>query len=256
MRVYRSNHYLQAGTGFNRQLDNVQVYPYDQYYNRGDGVGSIFRSLYSTVVPLVKSAFRIGQKALATPVGQAVKKAAKRTAMRAGLNVVNDALSGENIIKATKRELKAAPATFVEEIKKNKPGSGGNAACIKSKPRYAVVAMGNNGKKRGGKKKKKKKKQAVAAIPLAGMGVKTKSKSLKQFIAKLQQKGRIPYSLALSTKPAGSGKKKGGKKGKKGKKGGKKKKKNTTMRNGGSNGKKKTKKTKKRGRRVKADLFD
>jgi hypothetical protein len=245
MRVYRSNHYLQAGAGFNRHLDNVQVYPYDQYYNRGDGVGSIFRSLYSTVVPLVKSAFRIGKKALATPVGQAVKKAAKRTAMRAGLNVVNDALAGENIIKSTKKQLKSAPATFVEEMKKNKPGSsGGNAACIKSKPfNTTVVAATQISSK---KKKRKKKKQAVAAM--AGMGV--KSKSLKQFIAKLQKKGRAPYPIALTTKPAGSGKKRGGKKKKK------KKKTMTTRKANGSGRGKKKKKKKKQGRRVKADLFD
>lgn len=173
MRVFRSSEYLQRGAGFHRQLDNVQMYPYDQYYNRGDGIGSIFRSLYSTVVPIVKSAFRIGKKAMATPVGQAVKKAAKRTAMSAGLNVVNSALDGERVDKAIKRELKSTPGNFVKELRKNV--RGGNAAYIAvAQPSKKGKTVKKKKKKKGGKKNKK---------------IKVKGASLAKFLKQLKQHG-------------------------------------------------------------------
>ena len=226
MRVFRSREYFQRGAaGVIRHPDNAEIYPYDQYYDRGEGIGSIFRSLYSTMVPLVKSVFRIGKKALRTPVGQAVKKAAKRTAMKAGLQVVDDALQGRNVLKAAKTELKRTPGRFVQELKKDLPKKRGKRG---RKTTLSVAKRGGNAayvkrltakqyKKKKKKKKGKKKKQVAVS-----------SAALKQFIRQIgkraSKKGRT-----ISKKKKGKGKRKGKKK-------------------GSSTGK--------RGNRAKLDLFD
>lgn len=72
MRVFHSARYLTIGSGAER------------YRYRGEGIGSIFSSLYSTVVPLVKGALRVGAKALRGQTAQQVKRIAKRNAVRAG----------------------------------------------------------------------------------------------------------------------------------------------------------------------------
>lgn len=95
--------------------NNALAYYQDRYRHRGSGVGSIFSSLFSSVVPLFKTAAKIGMKAIRTPVGRALAKEAKRTAMQAGLNVVHDALQGKNVVHSTKNEMK--------RIKNNIPSS-------------------------------------------------------------------------------------------------------------------------------------
>jgi hypothetical protein len=103
MRVFRDDLIdLRNGGSYPR------VYADRQNYQRGKGIGSIFSSIYSSVVPLIKSALRIGKNVAATPVGRSIVKEAKKTAMKAGLNVVNDALRGENVFQSTKRELRSA----------------------------------------------------------------------------------------------------------------------------------------------------
>ena len=86
-------------------------YARDISMQRGGGVGSIFSSIYSSVVPLVRSALK-------SQVGQSLLKDAKSTAVRAGLDVVGDALDGENVLESTKRHMKQARSDFGRKINK------------------------------------------------------------------------------------------------------------------------------------------
>lgn len=73
--------------------------------DRGAGIASIFSNIYSSVVPIIKSALRIGKKAAQTRAGKKILSKTKKHAMQAGLNVVGDALQGKNIVESTKNEL-------------------------------------------------------------------------------------------------------------------------------------------------------
>ena len=90
------------------------IYQSQMQSMRGAGIGSIFSNIYSSVMPFIKSAFRIGSKAAKSKVGRSLAKKAKKKAMKAGLNVVSDALQGKNVINSTKRELNKAK----QEVKK------------------------------------------------------------------------------------------------------------------------------------------
>jgi hypothetical protein len=120
MRTFRSQRYYMNGVGLGGggRRDNVLVYPYDQYRMRGAGLGSIFSSLFSSVVPLFKSAFRIGTKVLKSPAAKTLARQAKKQAIRSSLNIVGDALSGKNVKESAKRELESTKQTVAKAVKR------------------------------------------------------------------------------------------------------------------------------------------
>jgi hypothetical protein len=68
-------------------------------YQRGNGLGSIFGSIFKAVAPLAKSALRT--------VG--------KTALRTGLSVAGDALSGRNVVESLEDHGKMAAANLVKK---------------------------------------------------------------------------------------------------------------------------------------------
>jgi len=105
MHIYESDLYLMKGRGGAYYLD-------ESAYHRGGGLGSIFSSIFSRVVPYIKSAFRMGsnvvRKAASSDVGKVLKKELKKQATTAAVNVASDALKGENVLKSSKKNLKRA----------------------------------------------------------------------------------------------------------------------------------------------------
>ena len=102
-------------------IDLIIAYHSDLARQRGTGIGSIFSSLYNTVVPFVKSALGIGSRVARSQIGKQVAKSVKKRAMKAGLNVVNDALAGENVLQSTKREMKKAGGKVLSDLTRAPP---------------------------------------------------------------------------------------------------------------------------------------
>jgi len=102
MHIYESDVYLMKGRGGGYYID-------DSAYHRGGGIGSIFHSIFSTLVPFVKSAFRTGTKtvgkALRSDTGRALKRELKRHATSAALQVTSDALQGKNVLESSKKNV-------------------------------------------------------------------------------------------------------------------------------------------------------
>lgn len=113
MRVHESKKLELRGRGRN---DLLLAHRHEFERMRGAGVGSVFSSLFSSVIPIVKSAYRVGENAIKTPLGQKIAKTVKKQAVKAGINVVRDALRGENIFKSTKREVKSAKNSVLGEL--------------------------------------------------------------------------------------------------------------------------------------------
>lgn len=132
------------------------------YANRGAGIGSIFSSLYSSVVPIVKSIVKTGLKTGASiaksPVGKAVAESAKRSAAKAGLGLVGDALEGKNVISATKKRVKQAVNEVSSDLQKRGSRALKAAAAPINRP------------------KKKNKKKKAAPSRLKAVRYKTKRK--------------------------------------------------------------------------------
>jgi len=95
MHIYESDVYLMKGRGGGYYID-------DSAYHRGGGIGSIFQSIFSTLVPFVKSAFRTGTKtvgkALRSNTGKALKRELKWHATSA-------ALQGKNVLESSKKNV-------------------------------------------------------------------------------------------------------------------------------------------------------
>ena len=119
---------------------------------RGAGIGSLFSSIFSSVVPFVKGALNLGAQAAKSSVAKKLKKDLKRTATQAGLNVVADALQGKNVLQSSKEQVAKAAKILGQRASKTVR----NAAATK-KPKKAKRPFGRG----GGKSKKKKAKRTA-----------------------------------------------------------------------------------------------
>lgn len=110
-KVFKSNVVYMSGSGYS--------YPRDHslYIARGAGVGSIFSSLYSSLIPIVKSIVKVGSKAVKSDLGKSILKDVKKTATQAGLTATGEVLQGENVLKASKRALKNVGTTLAKQAK-------------------------------------------------------------------------------------------------------------------------------------------
>jgi len=127
MKTFQSERYWMRGQG---------MVP-DRYSVRGEGIGSIFSTLFSKVTPILgrmaKKAVNIGQRAIASNTGQEVKKELKRSLSKAGLNIVGDALQGKNVVESGKQQLKNIAKNTLQSALKSKKASKQNKASNKSK---------------------------------------------------------------------------------------------------------------------------
>jgi hypothetical protein len=212
MRVYTSDLYLMRGAGGRVLFDEDALV-------RGSGIGSIFKSVFSSVVPFVKKALGVGARALKSDVGRAVTKELKRTATQAGLDVVGDALQGKNVLQSSKIALSKAQNRMgrkLQEIAQQK--SAGRPPAKKKKPRSigkrAVAKGGGRGKKnkkkkkggakkkKGGKKKGKTKGKKKSGKKKRGGGSKKKQKKARGGKKKKKKGGggkKRPKSVYLNS---------------------------------------------------------
>ena len=89
---------------FRRQVEGNPQYPVFRgvRYQRGYGLGGVFRKLFRYIVPFVKEH------------GVPILKTVGKTALNSATNLANDALEGKNIKESAKQRLKE---TF-EDLKK------------------------------------------------------------------------------------------------------------------------------------------
>lgn len=122
--------------------------------SRGAGIGSIFSNVFRGVIPLVSRLFKTVSK---TPVGKSLLKKAKKTGLKAGINVVSDTLRGENVLKSAKKHSKSAAKelkqgavkTAVKALQGQAASSSSPRGRKKKNPRRKVVATSAGIAKRG-----------------------------------------------------------------------------------------------------------
>ena len=127
-RFKSKQHYLRGYGGASGHAP-LYIYQSELYHRRGAGIGSIFSNIYSSVIPFLKGAFKVGSKVAKSSAGRTIAKNVKKKAMRAGLNVVGDALQGKNVVQSTKREVKKAQSALKKDIVK-RASAAANAAAL------------------------------------------------------------------------------------------------------------------------------
>lgn len=85
---------------------------------RGAGLGAIFTNVFRGVFPLLKGIFRVGKSVAKSKIGKSVLNRAKKTGLKAGINVVGDTLQGKNVLKAAKSRTKEAVGELSKGIAK------------------------------------------------------------------------------------------------------------------------------------------
>lgn len=177
MRIHTSDRYMMPGSA-PVLLQGGHAFGVMQ----GGGIGSIFSNIFRGVVPFVGKLLGLGKRAAQGPVGRAVVKAARKTAMDAGLNLASDVLKGENVKASLKQNLhpKILAPEFVKHAEANLK-SGGQRPSPKSKKNKSVSSKKKKNKKKncgsnttkkntskkkknGKNEKKSKQKKATKAI--------------------------------------------------------------------------------------------
>ena len=76
---------------------------------RGSGLGSIFAGLFSKVIPFISSIFKSGG-------AKKILKKAHKSAVKAGLNLAEDAAAGKNLLKAAKQRINRFGGKMIENF--------------------------------------------------------------------------------------------------------------------------------------------
>jgi len=128
---------FQAITSFEDDVKNSGIRDrmyFRPRFQRGRGVGGIFRTLMKGIVPVVNY---VG-KFLKSPTGKAIKSSVKRAAVESGGQFISDVVAGKNMKESLKENSSAARDRIANRIKQLSTPSA-------TKPRQ----------KRQGKRKKK-----------------------------------------------------------------------------------------------------
>jgi hypothetical protein len=144
--VYYRYYLNQAGYGYAHP--NIATFK-GPIYQRGNGLGSVFSSLWKSITPLFKST--TFQKAL---------KSAGNQALRTGYNVGSDLLEGKNFGQSVKQRALESGEAFLNEL----TGSGRKRG-RKRKRATKAKAAAPKAKRRKTSRKPKKKKAAKKAKP-------------------------------------------------------------------------------------------
>ena len=112
----------------------MKIHKSELYHMRGSGVGSIFSALFRNLVPLVGTLFNLGKNITRTKTGRKVVKAAKRTAVQAGLDVAKDVLDGQNVVKTLKRRGKEASKNLLSAL-----DDEGGGAVLSAEPSWLLL---------------------------------------------------------------------------------------------------------------------
>ena len=96
----------------------MRIHRSELYHMRGSGIGTIFSTLFRSLIPIAQTIFGATKKAASSPLGRKILKSTKRHAVDAGLEVAQDALDGENVIQAAKKRGKVAAEKTLMDLSK------------------------------------------------------------------------------------------------------------------------------------------
>lgn len=80
----------------------------DRYYQRGEGLGSIFSWIWRGLKPVGKALLKTGVKAATSKPAKRLAKQAVKELKKTGLNAVASAVAGEDVSAQIKKDFKKA----------------------------------------------------------------------------------------------------------------------------------------------------
>ena len=142
----------------------MRVHESDYLVMRGSGIGSLFSNIFRGLIPIAKGLFNVGKKVVASPSGQRIMKAAKDSAIEAGIDLAHDALQGNNIKEATSKHISAAKRkvfdSMGDELRSKKTG-GMRMSCYPNFPAPLIKIKKRKKNPKKGKAKRKRKKRIL-----------------------------------------------------------------------------------------------
>ena len=121
---YRSPVYMQRGYGILFHKSPYYIQP--GFGQRGEGIGSIFRSLFSFLAPAAKKTIKavgsIGKQILGNSGVKDALKTVKQEAIRTGVNAVANVIAGNPAVDSA--DIEDARDRIAATVRKIQPGQG------------------------------------------------------------------------------------------------------------------------------------
>jgi hypothetical protein len=106
------------------------LYHKGKFIQRGHGLGNIFGSLFRAIMPVAKNVF---SRIVSSPITKSLAQTASESATRAGMQLANDVLSGENVGQSLKKGLGTVGSDVIETAKRKMTGGKRRLTLPKSK---------------------------------------------------------------------------------------------------------------------------
>ena len=113
-----------------------------KFIQRGRGLGSIFGSIFRTLMPAARN---IATKIINSPITRSIGQSAAESLTKAGMQTAADVLAGENVGTSIKRGLTTVGTDVLETARKRMTGGGKRRKSIASgKQNYKKLKYSND----------------------------------------------------------------------------------------------------------------
>lgn len=104
---------------------NRSIFPYHTGYSvqSGRGIGSLFSGLFKALIPMGKTAVKIGKKFIKNPVVKNLVKEAKNTALQTGLHMATNILENKNVSEGVKNDINKGKQKMADTLKQVSKGA-------------------------------------------------------------------------------------------------------------------------------------
>ena len=104
-------------------MSSLRIIHRGRPFMRGAGVGSVFKSLYSWLIPLfktgAKSALKSGTRLAKSKVAKTIVKEAKKEIKKGGINALSEIIAGKDPLPKIKSDVGAAQAKISKAVKRH-----------------------------------------------------------------------------------------------------------------------------------------
>ena len=119
-RIYHGDALIQRGRGIG--LGSYKYYESPYFIQRGHGLGSLFRSIGSFLIPVAKKIFpaakSVAKKVVKSQAAKNIAKELKDSAIDAGLNLAETALTGGDLKESAKAGFEGAKKRVTKAAKR------------------------------------------------------------------------------------------------------------------------------------------
>ena len=147
---FKSPFYMQRGSGLLFHKSPYYIQP--GHGQTGEGIGSIFKSMFRFLAPAAKKTFstvaNVGKKILGNSTVRDVLNTVKEEAIKTSVNAVANAIQGNSVSEPMQSDIAEARDRIANTVRKMQPGSGRKRIQPGSGRKRSILPGSSKGKRK------------------------------------------------------------------------------------------------------------